>query len=203
MTSHPVFLKEKHSGRIVDAELIDRIDESHLDAVENDWIPQVMARIRQMIDEGAAPAEWPQSWHWNWRDKVSRIKGLLAYQTFALVCEGRVQGLMQINSAKGLCRISEQAGKHLAYIDYVETAPWNRATMTPTPRFAGVGLTMIKAAIAFSRDQGFHGRIGLHSLPQSEGFYSNCGMEDLGIDGTYENLRYFEMTSAVADKHSK
>lgn len=51
------------------------------------------------------------------------------------------------------------------------------------------------AAIAFSEQEGFKGRIGLHSLPQAENFYRDrCGMIDLGPDATYQNLRYFEMT---------
>ncbi|SIT53919.1 conserved hypothetical protein [Mesorhizobium prunaredense] len=58
---------------------------------------------------------------------------------------------------------------------------------------------MIRAAIEVSQEEGFRGRIGLHSLPQSAGFYERaCGMSDLGIDGTKENLRYFEMTSEHA-----
>ena len=45
----------------------------------------------------------------------------------------------------------------------------------------------------------FHGRIGLHSLPQANGFYANtCGMTDLGTDPDYGGLRYFEMTPEQA-----
>ncbi|MBZ9764802.1 GNAT family N-acetyltransferase [Mesorhizobium sp. CA8] len=199
MASYPVFLNDQRTGKPVAAELLDRIDELHLRAVETDWIPQIINHIRQLIDQGQPRQTWPQSWHWNWRDKVDRINGLLAFQTFAIMCEGQLQGLMQMNSARSLCRLPEQAGKHLAYVDYVETAPWNRPNIASKPRYRGVGITMIRAAIEHSRDLGFHGRIGLHSLPQSETFYANCGMTDLGIDGTYENLRYFEMTSSQAD----
>ena len=46
----------------------------------------------------------------------------------------------------------------------------------------------------------FHGRIGLHSLPQANDFYANtCGMTDLGADRDYNGgLRYFEMTPEQA-----
>ena len=44
-----------------------------------------------------------------------------------------------------------------------------------------------------SLDEGFHGRIGLHSLPQSEGFYAKY-CTDLGQDAAVYNLRYYEMT---------
>ena len=54
---------------------------------------------------------------------------------------------------------------------------------------------LIIAAIAFSRSNEFKGRIGLHSLPQANQFYTvTCGMTDLGPDPKYHNLRYFEMT---------
>ena len=42
-------------------------------------------------------------------------------------------------------------------------------------------------------------RIGLHSLPQANGFYANtCGMTDLGADLDHRGLRYFEMTPEQA-----
>ena len=88
---------------------------------------------------------------------------------------------------------------------------WNWRKKTETfqemlafPGFSIVcdGLTqgiLIRAAIALSEDLEFYGRIGLHSLPQANGFYANtCGMTDLGADPDYEGLRYFEMTPEQA-----
>ncbi len=52
-----------------------------------------------------------------------------------------------------------------------------------------------------SRDEGCEGRIGLHALTQSEGFYRSCRMTDLGIDEDHEDrLRYCEMTKKAADR---
>ena len=45
------------------------------------------------------------------------------------------------------------------------------------------------------------GRIGLHSLPQAEKFYRRWGMVDLGPDKLYEDLHYFELTTAQANRH--
>ena len=198
MASHPVYLKDRRTDETVAAELVESIDESHLQAVESAWMPVLFKRMKQRVDQGRPRADWPQSWHWNWRAKMDRIKGLLAFRTFALMCDGELQGLMQVNTAKNVCRLPGQTGKHLAYVDYVESAPWNRAEIVAEPRFKGVGVVMIRAAIEVSREEGFQGRIGLHSLPRSEPFYVQCGMSDLGIDGTYENLRYFEMTPEQA-----
>lgn len=197
MGSHPVFLQDRKTGATVAAELLDAIQDEHLAAVDTTWKPILLDRVRRLVDEGHGPADWPHSWHWNWRKKVERIEGLLAFRTLAMTCQDSLQGLMQVNTAN-VCRLPEQAGKHLAYVDYIETAPWNRADIVPDARFRGVGVTMLRAAIEISHEDGFQGRIGLHSLPRSEAFYMRCGMTDLGIDGTYENLRYFEMTAAQA-----
>ena len=203
VTTFPVFLTDKRSGNPVAAELIDVISEADLRAVEAEWKPVTNARIRELMSRGIRPADWPEGWHWKWRDKVQQITGLLAFQTFALRCEGKLQGLMQLKTAGAICRVPEQAGKDLVYIDYVETAPWNRRAIVDSPRLGGVGTIMIRAAIEVSRDQEFRGRIGLHSLPSAERFYAEaCGMTDLGLDGTYEGLRYFEMTSVQADAFS-
>lgn len=92
---------------------------------------------------------------------------------------------------------------HLVYVEYLETAPWNRKELVDgDSRLSGCGSIMLRAAIELSRAEGFHGRIGLHSLPQANGFYANqVGMTDLGIDKDYQNLRYFEMTEKQAGEY--
>jgi len=52
--------------------------------------------------------------------------------------------------------------------------------------------------VAFSRQLGCSGRIGLHALPQADTFYVRLGMSALGIDEAYESLGYFEMTPEQA-----
>lgn len=195
MPEHSILLLDKRTGEFVAAELVETINEGHLASVEKEWMPILLRRLRELV---AQRQPLPENRHWVWRDKVARIQGLLAYRTFAIVCEGQTQGLMQINTA-GTCRLPGQVGKPLAYVDYLETAPWNRASIVAQPRFGLVGTLLIRAAIEVSLEEEFHGRIGLHSLPQSEAFYVQaCEMSGLGIDGTYENLKYFEMTPEQA-----
>ncbi len=107
------------------------------------------------------------------------------------------QGLAQINLTKSCCEPS-QAGRPLVYLDYLEVAPWNRPELGITPRLRGTGSALVTAAIALSDEEGFKGRIGLHSLPQADSFYRKIGMTDLGHDPAYQNLRYFEMTAEQA-----
>jgi len=57
---------------------------------------------------------------------------------------------------------------------------------------------MLAAAIQLSLDEGFRGRIGLHSLPQAEAYYAHIGMASLGPDRNKQDLVYFEMTPQLA-----
>jgi len=58
---------------------------------------------------------------------------------------------------------------------------------------------MMQAAARLSGDEGFSGRVGLHSLPQSRPFYTSvCEMQALGPDPSYHHLEYFELTAAKA-----
>jgi hypothetical protein len=53
---------------------------------------------------------------------------------------------------------------------------------------------MIVAAIQQSLDEEFEGRVGLHALPQSVGFYERCGMTRCAM-GDKRSLSYFEFTA--------
>ena len=84
-------------------------------------------------------------------------------------------------------------------MEYVENAPWNRKELFAPPRYRGVGSVLIRAAVVLSEDLEFHGRIGLHSLPQANGVHADtCGMTDLAPDPGDGNLRYFETTPEQA-----
>lgn len=145
----------------------------------------------------------PGSLHWNWEHKAAMMHGLLAEKGFALVCQGMTQGLMKVITT-ALGRHREHSGKHIVYIDYVETAPWNISEFMPPGRFKGIGDVLVSAAVNLSYEEGFQGRIGLHSLPKAEGFYlEHCGMTDLGPDASKQSLRYFEMTAAQALEFAK
>lgn len=95
-------------------------------------------------------------------------------------------------------KAKEQEGKTILYIQYIETAPWNLPVFVEQPMYSLVGTNFIDVAIRVSLDEECGGRIALHSLPQSDGFYTKCGMIDLGQDSGFDNLRYFEMTKEQA-----
>jgi hypothetical protein len=179
-----VYLKNRVNGQLIEAFLIDGVTLAEVQRVESSWRP--------IVEKSQAPVEHS---HWDWRKKHEAVAGLIAYRMFGVECDDEMQGLMLVSTAGHACRIPSQRGKELVYVNFVATAPWNSAAVVQTPRYSLVGRVFVATAIQLSREEGFRGRIGLHSLPQAESFYAeSCGMTDLGIDRKKENLRYFEMT---------
>ncbi|WP_339749612.1 hypothetical protein [uncultured Maricaulis sp.] len=168
---------------------------------EAEWLPDLQNRLKLLNQRGVERRFWPQSRHWDWRVKLRDIEKRLANRSFALVCEGMTQAMMTVDLTKR-ARLAGQQTQHLVYIDYIEAAPWNRNDLLGAPpRYRGCGTELILAAIELSIAEGYKGRVGLHSLPQANRFYANhCGMEDLGQDAAYEDLRYFELSSEQAQK---
>lgn len=117
------------------------------------------------------------------------------------------EGLSRLGLGCNLCdgsctfvRPHPNMGKDLLYLKYLETAPWNLAVndIGQIPKFSGVGRQLMEVGVRLSEALDFRGRIGLHALPQAEGFYRHCGMTEVGQDAQYDHLRYFEMTEEQA-----
>jgi hypothetical protein len=200
------FLLDGATDQPVVAELWDAITEQQLVHWEDHWVPALHNVVERMKAAGIERSLLPQSRHWDWRRKAGVFNGSLANPSFSVVCQGMTQGMMILDTLHK-ARMADQAGKDLIYIEFLENAPWNRRHMqSEQPRFSGVGSLLIRAAIEFSRTEGFKGRIGCHSLPQSNGFYANvCGMTDLGVDTAYQSgtMRYFETTPEQAEAFVK
>ncbi len=194
MTESRVFLQDSSTGALVEASLFDEVTDGHLTLWESTWVPAMRTH------QATLPiADTPEDSHWDWRRKANGWRPLLGYQSYSLVCGGELQGLMLTNTISS-ARLSIQFGKPLVYVEFLATAPWNRPELRKPPKFRGCGRIFILAAIQSSLDEGFKGRIGLHSLPKAEGFYRDkCGFTLLGPDSSHQNLTYFEMTETQAD----
>lgn len=203
-TLSPIALVHGERRELVDAELWDAITEKNLADWEAKWTPELLRLLEALYDKGVARKLWPQSRHWDWRQKTQAIEKRLDQQCFAIVCDGMTQAMM-ITELTKRARLKGQENDHLVYIDFVEAAPWNRREILgEPPRYSGCGSILIRAAIEYSKLEGFKGRIGLHSLPQANDFYANkVGMTDMGQDPDYQNLRYFEMTPEQAEAFIK
>jgi hypothetical protein len=195
-----VFLKRGDSAEKVVAELCDAIEPVDIIDWATHWLPARDQCLNLLKAANAPPEAYPQSAHWNWMDKTRSMQGLLALQGLSIRCESQTQGLMRIDLASEQGRLESQRGQPMVYVDYIEIAPWNWiGPYFNPPRFRWAGQILLRAAMEISLDQGFKGRIGLHSLPQSAAFYRRCGLTDCGPDPSYpRNLPYFEATPVQA-----
>lgn len=197
VTVSTIYLLDVASNEGTPGELRDAIEETQLADWKMYWRPELAKILKELKRRGVPPNQWPQSWHWNWAEKLAYVDGLLAFRSFCVVANGVTQGLALFDLTKS-GRHASHRGKPLVYIDFLEVAPWNRSDIGGQPRLRGVGNALLSAAVQLSIDEGFMGRIGLHSLPQADSFYLRCGMESLGPDPRYQDLCYFEMTAAQA-----
>jgi len=198
----PVYIYDVASGDAVSANLHHSISAANLLDWRNHWKPACDDAFRTCFLANEKH-RIPGSWHWEWDNKIARMGGLLAVKGYSIVCEGMTQGLMSVITA-AFGRHPEHIGKPIVYIDFIESAPWNIKEFIPPGRYKGIGDVLVQAAVNLSYDEGYKGRIGLHSLSKAEGFYSNhCGMTDLGIDIKKEGLRYFEMTTSQSLEFAK
>ena len=179
------------------AQVFKGLDQKNFDDFEQLWKP-LLNRSRASYSSWSAAAQaHAQDSHWDWIRVTKEALTSLQYEAFAVECKGATQGLMLVNLTR-FAKLDIQKGLELVYVERIATAPWNRSALVPNPQFKGVGRILLATAISLSVQVEFQGRLGLHSLKQSETWYRDvCGMSDLGVDPE-KNLRYFEMTVAQA-----
>jgi len=132
--------------------------------------------------------------HWDWRNKAEP-RVLRWFRVMAIEHEG-VQALMAVAREPLGSRLA--IGERVVYVSVIEAAPWNVPLFTPTPRYTGCGSHLLGAAVRLSEELGCSGRVGLHSLPQAETFYSRSNMIRVGPDVEYGQLVYYEYKPADA-----
>lgn len=187
-------LPDARSNSRQSAELWDTIEPRHREHLEIQWAQALTELLAQM------PAEHrEESAHWNWPDKLDRSDGIIGRQAYIIECGGMTQAVMLVDLNK-TSRFPATRGESIVYVDYLQTAPWNwKRDCQPHPQFRGLGTMMLQVAIQLSLELDFDGRVGLHSLPQSEDFYRARGMKDFWRDPDYDCLVYFETTAIQAN----
>lgn len=197
-----VELIRRSDGRPVETLLYGGLRPEDLLLIEREWGPERLGVFQALIASGAPRTEWPQSLHWNWDKKAPELR-LLEAQGFGVHADGSWQGAMLTKTASHVVRLSEDRGRPLVYVDYLEAAPWNWRVgpIGQEGRFKGAGSVLFIAAVEQSIEEGFHGRVGLHALPQAERFYTEaCGMTCLGPDPAKQNLPYYELPRRKAEE---
>lgn len=187
-------LLDRKTNSVVQAEVISEVTAGDLIEVEGIWRKYREAARMRVIRNGLPV---PEHNHWRWDRKAHDLQ-FTAYRCLAVRHKEEIQGLAMVSILGQAGRSAADKRKPVLYVKYIETAPWNlRDYVGEKARYGGVGTSLIVAAIELSVEEGMRGRIGLHSLPQSERFYGSF-MEDLGVDRHVEGLRYFELSEAAA-----
>jgi hypothetical protein len=198
MSQETITIIDCSTNQPVEAVLETDLDRVRLIDAEIEWAPERLRALRHLMTHGTPGQPIPQHVHWNWAVKALQTQ-LLAYRSLGIEREGKFQGLMMVCLTGHLARLDPDKGKPLVYVEFVETAPWNAKEFTATPMYKGVGVRLMQAAVHLSVEEGFAGRVGLHSLPQAKPFYAGtCTMHALGPDANYHNLEYFEITAVEA-----
>ncbi len=197
-------------GRLFRVDLAEGLDSVHLDFIEANWAPALkrqydlaILEFFQLPSADQTPEKWletlgqfsVQDHHWNWRNK-SAIAPSSGRRILSLLNAAEVEAAMMLLFGKK--SRDPTTPLPIVYVDYVAVAPWNRKVVQHPQRFKNLGTVMLGVAVAMSIATGLDGRCGLHSLPQSEGFYRRIGMADFGIDVAYASLRYFEFSAQAA-----
>lgn len=187
-------------GAFVEATLHRGLEPKDLLLIERQWGPARVEIFNALLARSVPRSAWPQSLHWDWLQKAPELR-LLEASGFGILCDQSWQGAMLTKTASHSARLDEDHGKPLVYIDYLETAPWNWRVQPIglEGRYKAVGSLLFREAVVQSHEEGFHGRVGLHALPQASRFYQrDCRMTSLGLDRRKENLQYFELARAQA-----
>lgn len=190
-------LLNRDTGARDSAELFKNVAEADIADVERLWRPVLEQRSAVFATWDAAADGNVQDAHWDWSRKARAVAGSFSHELFAVVAAGQTQGLMVVGTNQ-FARLDGQHGREMVYVEFIATAPWNRHLSDPPPRYKGVGRLLMGVAIDYSFEQGFGGRVGLHSLEESENWYRRSfPFTDLGFDAG-KRMRYFEMSEANA-----
>jgi GNAT superfamily N-acetyltransferase len=197
MKQTKVLIFDNYQKTSIEAYLVEDVPLEMIVKANAEWI-----RIRQQYRDRCRQQglSYPEHSHWNWEDKAELSEMSGVFQTrFGILCQDEIQGLMLVEQKTEFAKLPPDGGKPLLYVVFLETAPHNIEIYVKPRRFCGVGGSLMNAAIDYSREQGYEGRIGLHALPQAEQTYHNWGMTRCGKDPSHSDLCYFEFTSQQAD----
>jgi len=196
-----VELIRREDNAFVEATMLDGLAPEDLLLIERVWGPQRLRLLEKLLRRGVPRKERPESLHWDWGLKSGELR-LLEAKGFGVICQDEWQGAMLVRTASHFTQLEEDKGKPLVYGDYIEAAPWNWRVkvLGQESRFMGVGSILFREAVLESIREGFHGRLGLHALPQAESFYETAGMTRIGQDPDKQDLVYFEFTREQAQR---
>ena len=85
------YLKDRCTGKLVAATLIDGVSRDEVERAESSWRPILLESL-ETRESGMVKSYRPEHGHWDWRKKHAAIEGLIAYRMFGIECEGTCRG---------------------------------------------------------------------------------------------------------------
>ncbi|MGI8934225.1 MAG: hypothetical protein ACR2FS_09150 [Phormidesmis sp.] len=166
----------------VDATLVS-LTQKHVDHFTTQW---QTALIESMQED--------KYWDWAFKQRIADTYD--NQEGYAIECNGDTQGLIMLETQQHRSVLVPH--EPLVYVAALSSAPWNRKQIQNPPLFKRVGTLLLNFSRVRSLALGYKGRVGLHALPNAEGFYERRNMmrfdfpaEDY-IDADDEPLPYFE-----------
>jgi len=147
----------------------------------------------QTIWKGILTATDQPDRYWMWSYKLHQTNREARYEAYAIEVDELTQGLMFLETQWHRSQLPQR--DPLVYLEALAAAPWNRRLLEDPPYLTGVGRSLLLFARQRSLELGYGGRVGLHALPGSEGFYRRNQMTSYGDDPDKEGLVYFEYGS--------
>jgi hypothetical protein len=187
-----VLVRNLQQNAEVSGELVTGLSYGDFEQAQANW-----NNVKEQAEVRIAAAD--ESDEWDWPVKFLQRRG--EHRFMGLRVAGRLEGLMQVSLIWTPRRKDGETRTRPLYIEYLEVAPWNleRYVGDRNRVYGRVGTQLIIAAGELSEKQGLDGRVGLHSLPTSEGFYRGLRIagrtvfNELGLGFfEYPTLRYFE-----------
>jgi hypothetical protein len=186
-TQRIIYLERGVDGVEVEAFLVSLTEQNLID-VSRYWKPRLQGT-----------REGDQFWDWEQKHRVYTRNA--QYESYAIECDGRTQGLMLIAISGYRSWVESQ--RRLVYVHSIATAPWNRTQLQSPVMYRLVGTTLLDFARFRSYELGYGGLVGLHALPGAEGFYRRLNFMDCGMDEEKENLAYFEWYQQQSTSHDE
>ena len=161
--------------------LICQMTQVHLVQIETIWRGMLQATQQPDMD-------------WNWAYKLRLAEVESRFEAYVIEIDKLAHGVVLLETEWHRSQLDNQgvARSPLVYVEYLASAPWNRRVIEDPPYYVGIGRTLLMFARQRSVELGYDGRVGLHSLPESESFYHHQGMPDYGADLSKDDLVYFE-----------
>lgn len=153
------------------------MNEKHLEDIQDYW--QDILEATNQPDDG-----------WAWEYKLRQSQQSERHEAYAIEEEGLTYGLIYIETQWRRSHLPHR--NPLVYVETISVAPWNRKSIEDPPYLQGVGTALLFFARQRSSELGYGGRVGLHSIPGTEGFYRRAQMSEYGPDSEKEGLIYFE-----------